>query len=329
LDYYQKIHKPFLDPYSLRDQERNNDAKELNLSEESVPEEATVLPDDSHEKLMNEIRQRIKAIRSYTPKVGVFGNSGVGKSSLCNALFGKDIAKISDVEACTRKPQDIIIGAGNGKGGINLIDVPGIGEDPAHQEEYTALYKSLAPELDLVLWAIKADDRNYASGLDAYKEVFGNAKSPPVIFVITQTDKTNDTDDWDRENYCPGGSQEGNIARKENDVSKRFNVSTNNIISIAVQVKNEQLTGKTYNLPELVNRMIGVLPKEKKFSMVREAKSENVTEKAAQEGEKGIFDTIKEYAGKFWDTVKDPAVAEIISSVPKIFSAVRSIFKFF
>ncbi|MDD9232520.1 50S ribosome-binding GTPase [Aeromonas hydrophila] len=64
----------------------------------------------NQEQLMKDISDRIKKIRTYTPKVGVFGNSGVGKSSLCNALFGKDIAKISDVEACTRKPQEILIG---------------------------------------------------------------------------------------------------------------------------------------------------------------------------------------------------------------------------
>lgn len=87
----------------------------------------------TQEQLVQEISKRITRIRSYTPKVGVFGNSGVGKSSLCNALFGKEVAKISDVEACTRKPQEILLGSESG--GITLIDVPGIGEDPAHQKE--------------------------------------------------------------------------------------------------------------------------------------------------------------------------------------------------
>ncbi|MGV8442443.1 GTPase family protein, partial [Pseudomonas aeruginosa] len=137
----------------------------------------------SHEQLLEQISAKVNKIRTYTPKVGVFGNSGVGKSSLCNALFGKEVAKISDVEACTRQPQEILIGSE--QGGIVLVDVPGIGEDPEHQEEYTALYQSLAPELDLVLWAIKADDRNYASGLDAYKSVFTAEQAPPVLFVIT------------------------------------------------------------------------------------------------------------------------------------------------
>ena len=270
----------------------------------------------TQEQLVQEISKRITRIRSYTPKVGVFGNSGVGKSSLCNALFGREVAKISDVEACTRKPQEILLGSENG--GITLIDVPGIGEDPVHQKEYTALYKSLAPELDLVLWAIKADDRNYASALDSYKEVFSSEeKLPPVLFVITQTDKTNDTEDWDHQEYKPGGTQIGNIAIKENDVSRRFGVSANQIISIAVSKK-----GKSYNLKELVDLVVEALPNEKKFSFTREAKQENVSEEARKGAEKGIWDSVKEFAGEAWDSVKDKVVDAIIVSAPKIISSV-------
>ena len=218
--------------------------------------------------------------------------------------------------ACTRKPQEILLGSENG--GITLIDVPGIGEDPAHQKEYTALYKSLAPELDLVLWAIKADDRNYASALDSYKEVFSSEeKLPPVLFVITQTDKTNDTEDWDHQEYKPGGTQSGNIAIKENDVSRRFGVSANQIISIAVSKK-----GKSYNLKELVDLVVEALPNEKKFSFTREAKQENVSEEARKGAEKGIWDSVKEFAGEAWDSVKEKVVDAIITSAPKIISSV-------
>lgn len=270
----------------------------------------------THDQLIQEISNRVKKIRSYTPKVGVFGNSGVGKSSLCNALFGKEVAKISDVEACTRKPQEILLGSKNE--GIVIVDVPGIGEDPTHQKEYTALYKSLVPELDLVLWAIKADDRNYASALDSYQEVFSlNKSAPPVLFVITQTDKTNDVEDWDHQEYKPGGMQNGNIAIKENDVSRRFGVSSKQIISIAVSKK-----GKTYNLKELVNLVVEALPNEKKFSFTREAKQENVSDVAREGAEKGIWDSVKEFAGVAWDAVKGRVVQEIIASAPKILSTV-------
>jgi uncharacterized protein len=275
----------------------------------------------ANEQLIKEISDRVTKIRSYTPRVGVFGNSGVGKSSLCNAIFGKEVAKISDVEACTRKPQEILLGSENG--GLILIDVPGIGEDPTRQKEYTTLYKSLVPELDLVLWVIKADDRNYASALDSYQEVFSsNESAPPVLFVISQTDKTNDTDDWDRQDYKPSGTQVGNIAIKENDVSRRFGVTVKQIISVAVSKK-----GKTYNLQELVDLVVQALPNEKKYSFTREAKQENVSEEARKSAEKGIWDSVKEFAGEAWDSVKDKVLDVIIASAPQIFSTAFKWFK--
>ncbi len=192
------------------EQERRGDAVSAWLRETSVDGVSL----ETKQRLIEQITERLEAIRNYTPKVGVFGNSGVGKSSLCNALFGQEMAKVHDVEACTREPQVITVGLGEGsEKGIKLVDVPGIGEDPERQEEYVKLYKSLVPELDLVLWLIKADDRNYASAIDAFDEVFntdrrtvltdsGGQNAAPVIFVITQTDKTNDTDDWDRDSYA-------------------------------------------------------------------------------------------------------------------------------
>lgn len=266
------------------------------------------------DQLLKEIWDKVNTMRTYTPKVGVFGNSGIGKSSLCNALFGKNVAKISDVKACTRKPQEILIGGDDG--GIILVDVPGIGEDPTHQKEYVALYKSLVPELDLVLWAIKADDRNYASALDAYESVFRAKKAPPVLFVITQTDKTNDIEDWDHAEYKPNGTQLANIAIKENDVSKRFGISARQIISIAVSKK-----GKAYNLQQLVDLVVEALPNEKKFSFTREAKKENVSDSARKSAERGIWDSVKDFADDAWDNIKDKVPDIIIASAPKIFEA--------
>ncbi len=276
----------------------------------------------NQEELLLQIKKQISKIRSYTPRVGVFGNSGVGKSSLCNALFGKEVAKISDVEACTREPQEILLNGTDGQGGIVLIDVPGIGEDPSHQKEYTELYKSLVPKLDLVLWAIKADDRNYASGLDAYSAVFNAENKTPVVFAITQTDKTNDMEDWDHQEYRPGQTQLTNISVKENDVSKRFDISSKNIVSVAVSKK-----GRSYNLTSLMDRVVEALPNEKKFSATREAKDEHVSQEARANAERGIWESVKDFAGSAWDSVKDKVVEEVIKSAPKIIAAGFNFFR--
>jgi len=270
------------------------------------------------EELLAKIKEEITKIRTYVPKVAIFGDTGVGKSSLCNALFGKDIAKISDVEACTREPQEVLIQNQNGNGGINLIDVPGVGEDPARHSEYLKLYKSLLPELDLIIWAIKADDRKYASAIDVYEKILEpNLKNCPVVFVITQVDKIEPYRDWDTDNNKPGKKQEDSIIRKINDISSRFNTPTNKIIAISSNDK--------YNLVELVNKVVEVLPNEKKSSFVREAKEENISEEAIKSSEKGLWDSITETFGDVIDSVKDVVVDVIIASAPKV---VKTVIKF-
>jgi predicted GTPase len=223
---------------------------------------------------------------------------------------------VTPSEACTREPQRIFIGAG--KSGIELIDLPGIGEDPARQKEYVALYESLAPELDLVLWTIKADDRNYASGLEAYQQIFGKREGLPVVFVITQVDKTNPNREWDWESFSPSEKQVSNIAVKERDVSRRFDISAKNIISVAV---GEEDPNEKYNVVELVDLIVEVLPNEKKFSFARETKEDNVSSESREKAERGVWDSIKDFAGNAWDTVKDTVVDKLVESAPKIFSA--------
>ena len=58
------------------------------------------------------IAAKINDVLSYEPTVGIFGKTGVGKSSLCNALFGKDVCPIDDVVTCTRNPQTVLLGLG-------------------------------------------------------------------------------------------------------------------------------------------------------------------------------------------------------------------------
>lgn len=253
-------------------------------------------------KILSEIKAEISRIRNYTPKIAVFGDTGVGKSSLCNALFGKDIAEISDVEACTRSPQEIFL-SGNGNG-IKLIDVPGIGEDPKRHAEYRELYKSLLPELDLVIWAVKADDRKYATSIEVYQDILKpNLEKCPVIFVVTQADKIEPHRKWNERESKPGDEQIANLNIKINDISSRFDVSTNKVVAVSAN--------DSWNLVELVNKVVDILPNEKKYAFTREAKEENVSEEAAKTAEIGLFESIKEKAGEAWDFIKYE-VADIV-----------------
>ncbi|HRN45283.1 MAG TPA: 50S ribosome-binding GTPase [Flavobacterium sp.] len=280
-----------------------NQGEHMNQPQNFEKEESSSLnANSSAAEIRRKIEEKVKEIRSYTPKVGVFGVTGVGKSSLCNALFGKDVAAVSDVAACTREPKEIFIGSEGV--GIKLVDVPGVGETIERDKEYFALYEKLAPELDLVIWVIKADDRAYAQAEKAYKEILEpNLKKCPVVFVINQVDKLNPLRDWDDSKNQPGSEKQKNIDAKIFEVSKAFDVSTKYIETVSVAEK--------YNLTKLMDTLVEVLPKEKKYSVVREAVEEVKSEEAEAKAEKGIWETVKEFAGDAWDSAKE-VVAEVI-----------------
>jgi predicted GTPase len=207
--------------------------------------------------------------------------------------------------------QKIHISDQNGSGGIMLYDLPGVGENPERHAEYTELYKELAPELDIILWTIKADDRSYASGIEVYKSLLNQPGMPPVLFVVTQADKMNPIREWDDEGNCPGVQQKNNLLDKERDVARQFNVRASNVITVSSEYG--------FNLPELVEAIVNSVPNEKKYGLAREAKAENLSVESREAAEKGVWDTIKKKVGDVWDVVKDQAVDLLIASAPKLF----------
>lgn len=276
-------------------------------------------------KIKKIIEKKVSEIRGYTPKVGVFGVTGVGKSSLCNALFGKDLAKVSDVAACTRTTQEITIrSSDDSANGITLIDVPGVGETIERDGEYFDLYKNLSPTLDLVIWVIKADDRAYSVAEKAYKDILEkNLKACPVLFVINQVDKVEPifNDDlipyWNKESNTPKPEKEVNIQKKVDEISKAFNISTTYIQTTSVSLK--------YNIVETMEKIIEILPNEKKYSVYREANENIKTEKMEETAERGMWESVKEWAGEAWETTKE-IVAEI--AIETVKNAGKSVVNF-
>ncbi|HHX2341514.1 TPA: GTPase family protein, partial [Pseudomonas aeruginosa] len=205
---------------------------------------------------IGKIFSRVNSVLSYQPVVGVFGKTGAGKSSLCNAVFGKDVCEISDIAGCTRKPQEVILDIG-GKG-IKLLDVPGVGESNERDKEYVELYRSLLPELDLVLWVIKGDDRAFSSDETFYKNLVRPYidKGRPFIIALNQVDKIEPFREWDESAQKPGAKQAENIEQKRMSVAKIFDLPYSCVIPVSANEK--------YGLVQLVEKIIEVLPADKK-----------------------------------------------------------------
>lgn len=187
-----------------------------------------------------------------------------------------------------------------------------------------ALYKKLLPSLDLVIWAIKSDDRKYATSIDVYSEILKpNLENCPVIFAITQADIIRPHKEWNDEDRTPSENQKANLNLKVIDISSRFDVATNKIVAVSAE--------EAWNLVALINMIVSILPNEKKYSLTREAKPEYVSEEAAEEAERGFYEYIKEKAGKAWDYVKDDVMEAVIDAAkkyaPKVKEAVINVAK--
>lgn len=136
--------------------------------------------------IRNRILERLQSLTDYEPVIGIAGKSGAGKSSLCNALFSGEVSPVSDVLACTRDALRFRLKAD--KHSLMIIDLPGAGESEVRDRQYAELYQSLLPEMDLVLWVIKADDRALSVDEKFYREVIGPYRDK-VLFVVSQVDR--------------------------------------------------------------------------------------------------------------------------------------------
>lgn len=240
---------------------------------------------------VKKITEKIASVLNYHPKVGIFGQTGAGKSSLCNALFGRKIAKVSDIAACTRKPQEILLKLSSDGGGLTLLDVPGVGESGKRDEEYRALYDKLIPNLDIVLWVLKADERAYGIDEIIYNEVVSpiiKEYGIPILFVLNQVEKIAPSKDWDFEYNQPGEKQIKTINAKKLALKTRFKIPLAHICPVSAEEK--------YGLISLIDKIVRYLPAEKKYSIARTARLENVSQYAIKESEKGLWDTIKDYS---------------------------------
>jgi hypothetical protein len=263
---------------------------------------------------IGKIFSRVNSVLSYQPVVGVFGKTGAGKSSLCNAVFGKDVCEISDIAGCTRKPQEVILDIG-GKG-IKLLDVPGVGESNERDKEYVELYRSLLPELDLVLWVIKGDDRAFSSDETFYKNLVRTYidKGRPFIIALNQVDKIEPFREWDESAQKPGAKQAENIEQKRMSVAKIFDLPYSCVIPVSANEK--------YGLVQLVEKIIEVLPADKKAIVLDSVKAENRSENSKTEAKDGL---ISELFNIVTDIIPVAPIAKAaVKLVTKVFSKIFS-----
>ena len=248
-----------------------------------------------------QLRERIEGVVNYQAVVGVMGKTGAGKSSLCNALFGQEVSEVDDIAACTRYPQEITLSYKQGKG-LALIDMPGVGESEARDQDYADLYRSMLPELDLVLWLIKAEDRALSIDQRFYRQIvlpYLKQHNVPLLIVVSQSDKIEPCREWDAVCKQPGTLQQQHLQGKRAQLSRLFHLPMGKICVVSAEYG--------YGLIELVEKIVITLPAEKKWGITRETKPAFLSATSWEVAESGVWDSIKrmviEIAADAWEVV--------------------------
>lgn len=265
----------------------------------SLQDSLTGLPAWASERVMQQIRQ----LANYEPVIGIMGKTGAGKSSLCNALFAGEVSPVSDVSACTREPLRFRFQAGERF--MTLVDLPGVGESGARDNEYAVLYREQLPRLDLVLWLIKADDRALAVDEHFYQQVIGEAYRHKVLFVISQSDKAEPTSRGERLST----EQKQNISCKICLLHELFQ-PVHPVCAVSVRLQ--------WGLRVMAERMISSLPREASSPVAVQLSAPLRTDEVNNKARDDFSETV----GSVLDSVIEMPL--IPASVRTIIKAVRN-----
>ncbi len=188
---------------------------------------------------------------NYSPTIGLMGKTGAGKSSLINALFQSQQSPVSDVSGCTRQAQRFSMTMKSHT--LTFVDLPGVGESLERDREYHQLYRNLLPELDLIIWVLKADDRAWSSDEQCYRFLTEQCGYQPsrFLFVLNQADKIEPCRQWNELSHQPSPEQAASLELKQQAVITAF--KPHHPVMVVSAIENYQLT-------ELAEQLILALP---------------------------------------------------------------------
>ncbi|KOC89998.1 GTPase family protein [Winslowiella iniecta] len=246
------------------------------------------------------ILEHIQKLTHYEPVIGIMGKTGAGKSSLCNALFQSEVTPVSDVHACTSEVLRLRLNSGEHS--LILVDLPGVGESEQRDSEYESLYRKVLPDLDLILWVIKADDRAFSVDERFYRRVMSDHQHR-VLFVVNQADKIEPCHEWYVTGNAPSLPQLVNIEARLESIRQLF--SPHYPVCV-VSARTE------WNLPAMVETMMRSLPDRTISPLATQLHGRLCSEPVKKQAREGFGDAV----GEVFDS------AEAASFIPAPLKAV-------
>ncbi|WP_313758721.1 GTPase family protein [Atlantibacter hermannii] len=265
-----------------------SDSLDTQSASDALRASLSFLPQHACDRILSRLQHAIH----YEPVIGIMGKTGAGKSSLCNALFQQPVCLTSDLMACTREPQRLVLTVGERS--MTLVDLPGVGETPEKDETYLSLYQQLLAELDLIIWVIRADDRARATDIATHRALLNAGADPSrFLFVLSQADRVPPVPDGEEWQELPSEKQRLSLAAISSLVAGQL-PSSFPVMAVSAH------TG--YNLSALVELMVHALPTQASSAVYRQLKSDH----KSAESDSAVRQRFGELAGSAFDSVIDP-----------------------
>jgi predicted GTPase len=160
----------------------------------------------------------------------VMGKSGYGKSTTLNKLVGEAIFPTSDVEACTRSMQsvDYQMCPDSQAHYLSIADLPGLGENPERDEEYIGLYSSVLEKSHLIVYLLRADQRDFSIDHWAFSRLFTTAAGRrKVLIAVNAVDKIEPLNRF--RPFALSPEQSANVDRRLQAIAQEFDIPLSRI----------------------------------------------------------------------------------------------------
>lgn len=184
-------------------------------------------------------------------RVAIIGQSGVGKSSTLNAVFGLDLPT-SDIEEGTTEIIEKIFPMRDGFN-LSIYDMPGLLQSRKKDKEYVEMYREILPKCDVIVYIIKANTRNIGDDCRILKDIVlpicnESSVKDNLIIAVNKVDiigESFDSDDpdlmWDPITNVPSKKMHECILKKRMDIFEKLISENLVLLNNPAAIKPEQV----------------------------------------------------------------------------------------